>query len=141
MFTTKGYAAHSAHEPLRPFSFNRREPTPNTAAIELHGWFRPELRETCVTVFIGQPTQVNFIVVAQEIRPLRELWPPEIGEFGAIFDFGDGVNEDEHIGALLDGHCFAAVVTAQRMGIGPEIVRRVGEGPVTAGGVAEDRHD
>jgi hypothetical protein len=28
MFTTKGYAAHSAHEPLKPFSFDRREPTP-----------------------------------------------------------------------------------------------------------------
>jgi len=28
MFSTKGYAAHSAHEPLKPFSFDRREPTP-----------------------------------------------------------------------------------------------------------------
>jgi hypothetical protein len=28
MFSTKGYAAHSAHEPLKPFSFERREPTP-----------------------------------------------------------------------------------------------------------------
>ncbi len=28
MFATKGYAAHSAHEPLKPFSFERREPTP-----------------------------------------------------------------------------------------------------------------
>src|SRR5439155_12201010 len=28
MFTTKGYAAHSAHEALKPFSFERREPTP-----------------------------------------------------------------------------------------------------------------
>src|SRR6266496_4480391 len=28
MFTTKGYAAHSAHELLKPFSFERREPTP-----------------------------------------------------------------------------------------------------------------
>ncbi len=26
MFTTKGYAAHSPHEPLKPFSFERREP-------------------------------------------------------------------------------------------------------------------
>jgi len=29
MFTTKGYAAYSAHEPLKPFSFERREPTPD----------------------------------------------------------------------------------------------------------------
>jgi hypothetical protein len=28
MFTTKRYAAHSAHEPLKPFSFERRKPTP-----------------------------------------------------------------------------------------------------------------
>jgi len=26
MFTTKGSAAHSPHEPLKPFSFERREP-------------------------------------------------------------------------------------------------------------------
>jgi hypothetical protein len=25
VFTTKGYAAHSAHEPLKPFSFERRD--------------------------------------------------------------------------------------------------------------------
>jgi len=28
MFTTKGYAAHSAQEALKPFSFERREPAP-----------------------------------------------------------------------------------------------------------------
>ena len=33
MFTTKGYAAHSAHEPLKPFSFERREPTPTDVQI------------------------------------------------------------------------------------------------------------
>jgi len=32
MFTTKGYAAYSAHEPLKPFSFERREPTPDWCA-------------------------------------------------------------------------------------------------------------
>jgi uncharacterized zinc-type alcohol dehydrogenase-like protein len=35
MFTTKGYAAHSAHEPLKPFSFDRREPTPTDVQIEI----------------------------------------------------------------------------------------------------------
>ena len=35
MFTTKGYAAHSAHEPLKPFSFERREPTPTDVQIEI----------------------------------------------------------------------------------------------------------
>jgi hypothetical protein len=33
MFTTKGYAAHSAHGPLKPFSFERREPTPTDVQI------------------------------------------------------------------------------------------------------------
>src|SRR5437867_8186288 len=32
MFSTKGYAAHSAHEALKPFSFERREPTPTDVA-------------------------------------------------------------------------------------------------------------
>jgi len=35
MFTTKGYAAYSAHEPLKPFSFDRREPTPTDVQIEI----------------------------------------------------------------------------------------------------------
>jgi uncharacterized zinc-type alcohol dehydrogenase-like protein len=35
MFTTKGYAAHSAHEPLKPFTFERREPTPVDVRIEI----------------------------------------------------------------------------------------------------------
>jgi len=35
MFTTKGYAAHSAHEPLKPFTFERREPTPSDVQIEI----------------------------------------------------------------------------------------------------------
>jgi alcohol dehydrogenase (NADP+) len=35
MFRTKGYAAHSAHEPLKPFSFDRREPTPTDVQIEI----------------------------------------------------------------------------------------------------------
>jgi hypothetical protein len=29
MFSTEGYAAHSVREPLKPFSFERREPTPD----------------------------------------------------------------------------------------------------------------
>jgi NADPH:quinone reductase-like Zn-dependent oxidoreductase len=35
MFSTKGYAAHSAHEPLKLFSFERREPTPSDVQIEI----------------------------------------------------------------------------------------------------------
>jgi len=35
MFTTKGYAANSADEPLKPFSFERREPTPSDVQIEI----------------------------------------------------------------------------------------------------------
>ena len=35
MFTTKGYATHSAHESLKPFSFERRDPTPSDVRIEI----------------------------------------------------------------------------------------------------------
>lgn len=35
MFSTKGYAAHAAQEPLKPFSFERRDPTPNDVQIEI----------------------------------------------------------------------------------------------------------
>jgi uncharacterized zinc-type alcohol dehydrogenase-like protein len=35
MFSTKGYATHAAHEPLKPFSFERREPTPSDVQLEI----------------------------------------------------------------------------------------------------------
>jgi len=35
MFSTKGYATHAAHEPLKPFSFERRDPMPGDVQIEI----------------------------------------------------------------------------------------------------------
>lgn len=35
MVPTKGYAAHVAHEPLKPFSFDRRDPQPRDVLIEV----------------------------------------------------------------------------------------------------------
>jgi len=35
MHLTKGYATHSATEPLKPFSFERRDPLPNDVQIDI----------------------------------------------------------------------------------------------------------
>ena len=35
MYSTKGYAAHAAQEQLKPFSFERRDPTPSDVQIEI----------------------------------------------------------------------------------------------------------
>ena len=35
MYSTKGYAAHAAQDPLKPFSFDRRDPLPNDVQIEI----------------------------------------------------------------------------------------------------------
>jgi uncharacterized zinc-type alcohol dehydrogenase-like protein len=35
MYPTKGYAAHSARQPLRPFSFERRDPGPDDVQIQI----------------------------------------------------------------------------------------------------------
>src|SRR5450631_3872750 len=35
MSPTQGYAAHAAHEPLKPFSFERRTPTATDVQIEI----------------------------------------------------------------------------------------------------------
>ncbi len=35
MFATKGYATHAAREQLKPFSFERRDPTPSDVQIEI----------------------------------------------------------------------------------------------------------
>jgi hypothetical protein len=50
MLSTKDYAAHSAHEPLKPFSFDRREPTPTDVQIEI--------------LFAGSATLKNNLSVA-----------------------------------------------------------------------------
>jgi len=35
MFATKGYATHAVDQPLKPFSFERRDPTPNDVQIDI----------------------------------------------------------------------------------------------------------
>jgi uncharacterized zinc-type alcohol dehydrogenase-like protein len=35
MFTTKGYGTQAAEEPLKPFSFERRDPTPNDVQMDI----------------------------------------------------------------------------------------------------------
>jgi len=35
MFATQGYATHAADQPLKPFSFERRDPTPRDVQIEI----------------------------------------------------------------------------------------------------------
>ena len=35
MVATKGYAAHGGHEPLKPFSFDRRDPMLRDVQIEI----------------------------------------------------------------------------------------------------------
>ncbi len=35
MSPTKGYAAHAAQDPLKPFSFERREPNPTDVQIDI----------------------------------------------------------------------------------------------------------
>ncbi len=35
MYATKGYAAHAGHDPLKPFSFERRDPLPDDVQIDV----------------------------------------------------------------------------------------------------------
>ena len=50
---------------------HRGEPAPDAAPVKLHVRLRPKLLEHGLTLLLAQPSQVQLVMVAQEIGPLR----------------------------------------------------------------------
>jgi D-arabinose 1-dehydrogenase-like Zn-dependent alcohol dehydrogenase len=58
MFPTKGYAAHAADEPLKPFSFERREPNATDVQIDiLSAVYVIPICISCATNGVGRSTR------------------------------------------------------------------------------------
>src|SRR5438067_392066 len=81
MVSTKGYAAQGAHEPLKPFSFDRRDPQPRDVQIEIlfcgvcHSDLhivRNEWGRTIYPCVPGHEIVGRVVKVGHEVRKFRE---------------------------------------------------------------------
>ena len=87
MFSTKGYAAHSAHEPLKPFAFERREPTPTDVQIEIlfcgvcHSDLHIARNEWGFTTY---PCVPGHEIVGRVVKTGREVKKFKEGDRGAV---------------------------------------------------------
>ena len=81
MVSTKGYAAQGAHEPLKPFSFDRRDPQPRDVQIEIlfcgvcHSDLhivRNEWGRTMYPCVPGHEIVGRVVKVGREVRKFKE---------------------------------------------------------------------
>ena len=81
MVPTKGYAANGAHEPLKPFSFDRRDPQPRDVQIEIlfcgvcHSDLhivRNEWGRTIYPCVPGHEIVGRVVKVGREVRKFKE---------------------------------------------------------------------
>jgi alcohol dehydrogenase (NADP+) len=81
MFATRGYATHAANEPLKPFSFERRDPSARDVQIEIlfcgichtdiH-FARNELRKTIYPIVPGHEIVGRVVKVGREVKKFKE---------------------------------------------------------------------
>ena len=81
MYATKGYATHAADQPLKPFSFERRDPTPRDLQIEIlfcgichtdiH-FVRNELGNTIYPIVPGHEIVGRVVKVGREVKKFKE---------------------------------------------------------------------
>ncbi len=81
MFATKGYATHGADQPLKPFSFERRDPTPRDVQIDIlfcgichtdiH-FVRNELGNTIYPCVPGHEIVGRVVKVGREVKKFKE---------------------------------------------------------------------
>jgi uncharacterized zinc-type alcohol dehydrogenase-like protein len=138
MVPTKGYAAHGAHEPLKPFSFDRRDPQPRDVQIEIlfcgvcHSDLhiaRNEWGSTTYPCVPGHEIVGRVVKVGREVRKFKE---GDLAAVGCLVDsdrvcencragleqFCDGVtftynSKDPHTGGVTYGGYSKSIVVDQ----------------------------
>jgi uncharacterized zinc-type alcohol dehydrogenase-like protein len=139
MYPTKGYAAQAAQEPLKPFSFERRDPTPNDVQIEIlfcgvcHSDLhiaRNEWGGTTYPCVPGHEIVGRVVKVGREVKKFKEGDLAAVGclvdscrkcgncqadleqfcENGAIFTYN---SKDEHTGGFTYGGYSKSIVVDQ----------------------------
>ncbi len=138
MFATKGYATHGADQPLKPFSFERRDPTPRDVQIDIlfcgichtdiH-FVRNELGNTIYPCVPGHEIVGRVIKVGGEVKKFKE---GDLAGVGCLVDtcrtcpsceenleqFCDDKvltynSEDKHTGGVTYGGYSASIVVDQ----------------------------
>ena len=138
MFATKGYATHGADQPLKPFSFDRRDPTPRDVQIDIlfcgichtdiH-FVRNELGNTIYPCVPGHEIVGRVVKVGREVKKFKE---GDLAGVGCLVDtcrtcpsceenleqFCDDKvltynSEDKHTGGVTYGGYSASIVVDQ----------------------------
>ena len=114
MFPTKGYAAHSAREPLKPFSFKRRDPLPDDVQLDilfcgvchsdLH-MARNEWGGTNYPVVPGHEIVGRVSKVGRDVKNLKE------GDLAAVGCLVDSCRSCPECEAGLEQYCPSTVLT------------------------------
>jgi alcohol dehydrogenase (NADP+) len=108
MLPTKGYAAHAAEAPLKPFSFQRREPTATDVQIEIlfcgvcHSDLhiaRNEWGRTTYPCVPGHEIAGRVVKVGRDVRKLKE------GDLAAVGCLVDSDRVCENCRAGLEQFC------------------------------------
>lgn len=108
MFLTKGYAAHSAGEPLKPFSFERRDPGPEDVQIEIqfcgicHSDLhiaRNEWGRTQYPCVPGHEIVGRIVKLGRQVRKFKE------GELAAVGCLVDSCRQCVNCKADLEQFC------------------------------------
>ena len=138
MFSTKGYATHAAHEPLKPFSFERRDPMPGDVQIEIlfcgvcHSDLhiaRNEWGSTTYPCVPGHEIVGRVVKTGREVKKFKE---GELVAVGCMVDscgtcpdceegleqFCDGMvltygSKDKHTGGITYGGYSTSIVVDQ----------------------------
>ena len=138
MFATKGYATHAAREPLKPFSFERRDPTPSDVQIEIlfcgvcHSDLHIARNEWGFTTYPCMPGHEivgRVVKVGREVKKFKE---GDLVAVGCMVDscrtcpdcekgleqFCDGMvltynSEDKHTGGVTYGGYSTSIVVDQ----------------------------
>jgi alcohol dehydrogenase (NADP+) len=114
MYPTKGYATHSATEPLKPFSFERRDPLPNDVQIDIqfcgvcHSDLhiaRNEWNGTTYPCVPGHEIVGRVTKVGRKVKKFKE------GDLGAVGCMVDSDRVCENCRADLEQFCEKLILT------------------------------
>jgi uncharacterized zinc-type alcohol dehydrogenase-like protein len=108
MLSTKGYATHAADEPLRPFSFERRDPLPNDVQLEVlfcgicHSDLHIARNEWGGTTY---PCVPGHEIVGRVVKVGREVKKFDEGDLAAVGCLVDADRTCENCRAGLQQFC------------------------------------
>jgi uncharacterized zinc-type alcohol dehydrogenase-like protein len=114
MYPTKGYATHSANEPLKPFSFERREPAARDVQLEIlfcgvcHSDLHIARNEWGGTIY---PCVPGHEIVGRVIKVGRDVKRFKEGDLGAVGCMVDSDRVCENCRAGLEQFCDGMILT------------------------------